>query len=603
MPLPSPAARPGVPQARPVRALPSGTTRFPSITRLGPAMPRNGPEPVTGTPDGSGEWWERGGRGFPPPTRRSDRGEVEAPRTGDRYARALPFPWRPPRAALSWAGGAVRPETPLQPSPEQLALDRRPPRRPGRLPARARLRRRRQDHRAAAAGRGRPLPRPLPGLQQGRPAPGPGPLPGPRRLPHRPQPRLPRHRMFEQRHRLERRLAAREVAELLAIPALDGLRPSFWAYCAIAAVRAFTHGADREIDAGHLPPLPRGADRAEAVLAWARRLWGLMCRPGGDGAARARRLPQALAPPDGARLPAGAEVLYLDEAQDANPVTLAVLEAQRPADGVGRRPVAVGLPLPRQRGRDADDRRPAAAPEPLLALRRGAGRGRPRHPRPHRRAAGRAAARRPRDRHHARPGAPALRGAVPDQRRPVRGGGARPRPDPRRGRPRAAGAAGAGRLGPLPGRARAGGAGAGPVPGLGRAAGGGGGGPRPGAALPGARRRAVRPRPAGPGGGPAAAGGGAAGGGGPGAGDGAQGQGAGVAGGAAGRRTSRAFAELDAADPDGVPRLAAEERDQELHLLYVAATRARRRLEPNQAVRSCLAAPPGPAVADRGRAA
>ena len=31
----------------------------------------------------------------------------------------------------------------------------------------------------------------------------------------------------------------------------------------------------------------------------------------------------------GARLPAGAEVLYLDEAQDANPVTLAILEAQR----------------------------------------------------------------------------------------------------------------------------------------------------------------------------------------------------------------------------------------------------------------------------------
>ena len=61
--------------------------------------------------------------------------------------------------------------------------------------------------------------------------------------------------------------------------------------------------------------------------------------------------------------------------------------------------------------------------------------------------------------------------------------------------------------------------------------------------------------------------------------------------------------ELDALDPDGVPWLTPEERDQELHLLYVAATRARRRLEPNDAVRSCLAAPPGPAVADRERAA
>jgi len=61
--------------------------------------------------------------------------------------------------------------------------------------------------------------------------------------------------------------------------------------------------------------------------------------------------------------------------------------------------------------------------------------------------------------------------------------------------------------------------------------------------------------------------------------------------------------ELDGPDPHGAPRLTPEERDQELHLLYVAATRARRRLEPNGAVGSCLAAPPGPAVADRGRAA
>src|SRR3954452_18337782 len=86
-------------------------------------------------------------------------------------------------------------------------------------------------------------------------------------------------RMFEQQHRLERRLAAREVAEVLAIPALDGLRPAFWAYCAVATVRAFTHGAAREIDADHLPPLPRGADRAEPVLAWARRLWADMRDP------------------------------------------------------------------------------------------------------------------------------------------------------------------------------------------------------------------------------------------------------------------------------------------------------------------------------------
>ena len=45
--------------------------------------------------------------------------------------------------------------------------------------------------------------------------------------------------------------------------------------------------------------------------------------------------------------------------------------------------------------------------------------------------------------------------------------------------------------------------------------------------------------------------------------------------------------ELHALDRDGVPYLTPEERDQELHLLYVAATRARRGLEPNAAVRGC----------------
>src|SRR5436189_141893 len=83
---------------------------------------------------------------------------------------------------------------------------------------------------------------------------------------------------------------------------------------AFAPVRAFTHSADREIDAGHLPPLPRGADRAEAVLAWARALWAMMCDPNSavplehDAYLKLWHL-------RGARLPAGAAVLYLDEAQ------------------------------------------------------------------------------------------------------------------------------------------------------------------------------------------------------------------------------------------------------------------------------------------------
>jgi hypothetical protein len=87
--------------------------------------------------------------------------------------------------------------------------------------------------------------------------------------------------MFEQQHRLERRLAGGDVAEMFAIPALDGLRPAFWGHCAIATVRAFTHSAAREIDREHLPPLPRGIDRSEPVLAWARALWALMRDPAG----------------------------------------------------------------------------------------------------------------------------------------------------------------------------------------------------------------------------------------------------------------------------------------------------------------------------------
>jgi UvrD-like helicase C-terminal domain len=63
--------------------------------------------------------------------------------------------------------------------------------------------------------------------------------------------------------------------------------------------------------------------------------------------------------------------------------------------------------------------------------------------------------------------------------------------------------------------------------------------------------------------------------------------------------------ELDGVDAAGAPRLTAEERDQELHLLYVAATRARQRLELNAAVRSCLAgratARPGCAAKGSGR--
>jgi F-box protein 18 (helicase) len=136
-------------------------------------------------------------------------------------------------------------------------------------------------------------------------------------------------RMADQLHRLERRLAGRDVAELLAIPALDGLRPSFWGHCVIATVRSFTHdGSARGVGPEHLPPLPRGADRTGPVLAWARQVWALMRDPAGtvplehDAYLKMWHL-------EGARLPDQAEVLYVDEAQDADPVTLAILQGQR----------------------------------------------------------------------------------------------------------------------------------------------------------------------------------------------------------------------------------------------------------------------------------
>ena len=91
--------------------------------------------------------------------------------------------------------------------------------------------------------------------------------------------RPPGDGMFEQQHRLERKLTGGEVAERLAIPALDGLRPSFWGHCVVGTVRSFTHDTAREIGAQHLPPLPQGPDRAELVVTFARRLWARMRDP------------------------------------------------------------------------------------------------------------------------------------------------------------------------------------------------------------------------------------------------------------------------------------------------------------------------------------
>src|SRR5690242_5270212 len=516
-------------------------------------------------------------------------------RTATTRGSAEPSPWRPPRAALSWGDGAVCPETLLQPSPEQLAL----------------IAARRADPAGslrvlAFAGSGKTTALRL--LAEADPSPAlylaynkSAQLEAQRRFPAHVACRTVHSlayratRMFEQRHRLERRLAAREVAELLAIPALDGLRPAFWAYCAVAAVRTFTHSAAREIDAGHLPALPRGADRIEPVLAWARRLWAEMRDPAGavplehDAYLKLWHL-------QGARLPAAAEVLYLDEAQDANPVTLAILEAQR------RPTVWVGDPwqsIYRFRG-SVDALRTIDAPQRHLS-------------RSWRFGEGLAGVARAILAHTGSPPLVPLRGdpGIATTLGPVRPPcavlcrtNAGLFEAAVRGRDRIHVVGG---LEPLARLVLGGwrlylGEPAPEVPALARFRGWDelleeaedGRDPelrflvrvvaQHGRALPGLaadlRRRAV-----------------------------AQPE-------AAGRVLATAhkakglewpevrlapdfpsLAELDAADPDGVPWLTPEERDQELHLLYVAATRARRRLEPNEAVRSCLAAQAEPVVA------
>ena len=116
-----------------------------------------------------------------------------------------------------------------------------------------------------------------PGLQQGRPSSRRRPASRPACLPHRPQPGLPRQPGMgeRQQHRLERRLARRDVA---AAPSRPWSRPAAgcWALLPPSAPPCVPSTAPTaRSSTSHLRDLPRGADRAEAVLAWAHRLWGV----------------------------------------------------------------------------------------------------------------------------------------------------------------------------------------------------------------------------------------------------------------------------------------------------------------------------------------
>ena len=203
-------------------------------------------------------------------------------------------------------------------------------------------------------------------------------------------------RMFEQQHRLERKLAGRDVAELLAIPAQNSLRspsslPSVLVLlgplrdCCRAQLHPRRHRTRDRPRAPAASTAGRGPHRGRAHLGPP--ALGADARPCRHGAARARRVPEDVAsrgrPPAGLGCRAlcrrGSGLRPGHPGHPAGPV---------PPDGLGRRPVAVDLPLPRQRERDACDRRPGAPAHPFLALWRGVGPRRARHPRPHEPAAG-----------------------------------------------------------------------------------------------------------------------------------------------------------------------------------------------------------------------
>src|SRR3954453_22315947 len=164
-----------------------------------------------------------GGQRKPPPDREGGETAAAGFSATARPVRSFPLAAVAGRPILG--SGVVRPETPLQPSPEQRALvDARRADPAGSLRV------------LAFAGSGKTTALRLLAAADSSPAlylayNKSAQLEAQRRFPAHVACRTVHslaHRatgMAGQRHRLERRLAAREVAELLAVPALDGLRP------------------------------------------------------------------------------------------------------------------------------------------------------------------------------------------------------------------------------------------------------------------------------------------------------------------------------------------------------------------------------------------
>lgn len=144
-------------------------------------------------------------------------------------------------------------------------------------------------------------------------------------------------RMFDRKDRLRGRLMGRDVAEMFTLPALDGFRSSQWGQWAIDTVREFCLSTDPEIGPRHANMLPPKSGYTDLVIRCARRLWNEICADDGrvpiehDHYLKMWQL-------SGAKLPICADIIYKDEAQDANPVVLDILrQVGRPVVYVGDR--------------------------------------------------------------------------------------------------------------------------------------------------------------------------------------------------------------------------------------------------------------------------
>ena len=133
-------------------------------------------------------------------------------------------------------------------------------------------------------------------------------------------------KMWEQQNRLDgSKVTGLDIAELFSIPVMDQFKPSLWGQWTIDTVNAFCHSAELDIGPQHLT-LPPRSERGNDVLGWAKRLWQKIADPkdplpiGHDHYLKQWQLSHP-------QLPADIQLIDLDEAQDTNPVTMAILQA------------------------------------------------------------------------------------------------------------------------------------------------------------------------------------------------------------------------------------------------------------------------------------